>query len=192
MTRLASIAIAALLLALVAAAPAAAKVGFKSCGPYAKNDGSLADGIVTGVKVLRTSCPGAQKIAGRYTGQVGSFNTTGFACLAYQGSPSQTGLVQCRKRREVIRYNTATLTDCSTSPGINVPASTGTPISGPWTYNTDCATAVTVVNAATVGPGPSGWTCQDNSSTVATGGYCNMPSGTTYMVVQWNDNVQAP
>lgn len=64
--------------------------------------------------------------------------------------------------------------------------------SRPGTYNTDSATAVSVVNAATAGSGPSGWTCDDNSSTVADGGYCNMPSGMTYMVVQWNDNVEAP
>jgi hypothetical protein len=182
--------------ALVVAAPAAAKS--KSCGSYSKNDGSLADGVVTKISVVGLSCAGGQKVAGRYTGAVGKFKAAGFSCLAYQAGnpPQQAGTVKCTKRREVVRYRNAPMTDCSTAPGIIVPPGTGTAISGPWTYGTDCPTAVTVVNAAdaatTNPPLPPGWTCNDNTSTVATGGWCSMPTGTTYDVVQWNDNVEPP
>jgi hypothetical protein len=54
-------------------------------------------------------------------------------------------------------------------------------------------TVVSAGDAATTNPPlPPGWTCNDNTSTVATGSWCSMPTDTTYDVVQWNDNVEPP
>jgi hypothetical protein len=121
----------------------AAAAKCRACGAYSKSDRSLADGVVTNISVAGTSCAGGQKVAGRYTGVVGKFKVAGFNCLGFQaGSPAQqAGTVKCTKRREVIRYRNARMTDCSTAPGIIVPPGTGQAISGPWTYTTDCPTA---------------------------------------------------
>jgi len=193
MARIAVLCLAVVL--LIAAAPASAARS-RSCGSYAKSDGSLADGVVTEIAVVGTNCRAGQKVAGRYTGVAGTFKAAGFACVGAQaGNPAQqSGIVRCTKRRERVTYRNAPMTDCSTTPGVQVPSSTGTPISGPWSYNTDCQTAVTVVNAATGAAGtlPAGWTCADNTSAAAPGGFCNLRSGTTYDVVQWNDNVEPP
>jgi hypothetical protein len=48
--------VAVVTVALVVAAPAAAKS--KACGAYSKSDGSLADGVVTNISVVGTSCAG--------------------------------------------------------------------------------------------------------------------------------------
>src|SRR3954447_2274584 len=113
-TRIVLLGIAAL--ALVAAGPASARSKPKprtaSCGAYAQNDGSLADGVVTRIVVARTSCALGQRIAGAYAGQVGKLTAAGFSCLAYQGSGTQSGTVQCKKRAAVVRYTTAPMTDC--------------------------------------------------------------------------------
>jgi hypothetical protein len=88
--------------------------------------------------------------------------------------------VRCVKRRRLTAYKTAPLTDCSMTPGIN--GNSGAQWSGPWTYNTDCAQAVSVFNATTTTTAPPGWTC---SNTNLGGNSCVMPAGTTFDVVQW-------
>jgi hypothetical protein len=191
---MARIALLSLAVLAVLAAPASAAKA-KSCGSYKKSDGSLADSVVTRISVVGTSCTVGQKVAGGYHGVAGTFKTAGYACDAHQaGNPAQgLGIVRCAKRSARVIYRNAAMTDCSTTPGIQVPQSTGTPISGPWTYNTDCQTAVMVVNsAAGEGPAPAGWTCADNTDTDDPAGSCIMASGTAYDVVQWDDNVQAP
>ncbi|MFL5858419.1 MAG: hypothetical protein ACJ76Q_01055 [Solirubrobacteraceae bacterium] len=196
-TRIAVIALAAV--ALFAVPASAAKV--QRCGPYSKNDGSLADGVVLNIKVVGMSCKTGQTVANGYHGVVGPFRAYGFKCLAQQAGnpPQQAGSVRCVKGPRRMSYANGPMNDCSTTPGILVPQSTATPISGPWTYNTDCATAVTVVNAGdgATSPVSPGWTCVDNAGSnnadVANpGGYCIMPTESSYDVVQWNDNVAPP
>jgi hypothetical protein len=189
--RMALLALAAF--ALLAAPASAAKL--TSCGNYARNDGSLADGVVLKIKVVGMSCRTGQVVANGYHGLIGPFKAYGFKCDAQQAGdpPQQAGSVRCVKGRQRMSYQNGPMTDCSTTPGVLVPQGTGTPISGPWTYNTDCQTAVMVVNsAAGEGPAPAGWTCADNTDTDDPAGSCIMASGTAYDVVQWDDNVQAP
>src|SRR5215212_5386244 len=127
-TRIAVIALAAVALFVVPAS--AAKV--QRCGPYSKDDGSLADGVVLNIKVVGMSCKTGQTVANGYHGVVGPFKAYGFMCLAQQAGnpPQQAGSVRCVKGPRRMSYANGPMNDCSTTPGILVPQSTATPISG--------------------------------------------------------------
>jgi len=175
-------AIAVLVVALAAASPASAKQ--LRCGAYAKSDGSLAKSVVTSIAVVGMSCASGQTVANGYHGLIGAFKAYGFACVAAPGSPQAKGSVRCIKRHRRTTYNTAPLTDCSMTPGIN--ANSAFQWSGPWTYNTGCPEAVSVFNTTTTTPdAPAGWTCSgDNLGDTS----CVMQSGQTFDVVQWAPN----
>jgi hypothetical protein len=189
MARMALLSLAAL--ALLAAPAGAAKR--HSCGSYPKGDGSPAAGIVTRISVTGASCGAAQRVAGDYSGITGKFRSGAYGCVGVQPTypAGMLGSVRCAKRGVKLSYRTAPMTDCSMTPGMLVPPLTGTPILGPWSYNTDCATAVNIANAATGASGslPPDWACGDNTASSfdpsETSGYCHAPSGTTYDVVQW-------
>ena len=175
-------AIAVFVVALAAASPASAKQ--VRCGAYAKSDGSLAKSVVTSIAVVGMSCASGQTVANGYHGLIGAFKAYGFACVAAPGSAQAKGSVRCIKRRRRTAYNTAPLTDCSMTPGIN--ANSAFQWSGPWTYNTGCPEAVSVFNTTTTTPNaPAGWTCSgDNLGDTS----CVMQSGQTFDVVQWAPN----
>jgi hypothetical protein len=118
--------------------------------PHAKSDGSLADSVVTNIAVVGMSYAAGQTVANGYHGLIGSFKAYGFACVAAPGSPQSRGSVRCVKRRRRTTYNTALLTDCSMTPGIN--SNSAFQWSGPWTYNTGCPEAVSVFNTTTTTP----------------------------------------
>jgi hypothetical protein len=193
MARIALLSLAALafLIAPAASATAKAKPRLVKCGSYTKSDGSLADSVVTDIKVVGMSCAAGQTVANGYSGLVGNFTTHGFKCLGVQANapPQQAGSVRCVKGRKRMSYDNAPMTDCSTTPGIITQP--GQPYLGPWTYNAGCDDAVAVINAGANGNGtpplPAGWTCQgNNASGFVAGSSCNMRSGPTWEVVQWN------
>jgi hypothetical protein len=183
MCRIALVALVALVALAMAAVPASA-AKTKSCGNYAKNDGSLADGVVLKIKVVGMSCRAGQTVANGYSGITGTFKAYGFKCLGVpsENPPQKPGLVRCVKDRKRVSYNNGPMVDCSNAPGIV--QQVGPPLVGPWTYNASCTDAVTLVNGGTV----TGWNCPGTN--VAQ--FCNMKSGKTWEVVQWDFEVTGP